>query len=269
MNRLCKHLYLARKLGRKQGERDLRITSLLPTQAGPERGLDYLSNLVGRGLRRQRIDSAFPCLRQVLDKTNFDGSSHIPGWSICRFAHLEFLILLWVRDELAYDRFHAKADRTYRILWNARYGNNEWTLAKTPIPLADVLREQFPGVESVTRFTTASVTMRLDQEWVNEGKLLRVEPGFFDVFTVRFLKGSPTASLADPSGIVLTTESAHRYFGETDPIGQTIDLNNGETLTVTDSFHSMEKCVESAANLPLTPPAAVPRIAPNPEPLPP
>lgn len=143
------------------------------------------------------------------------------------------LILLWVRDELCYDRFHEKANRTYRILWDARLGDNEWTLAKTPLPLADVLREQFPEVEHVVRFTTATRTLRLEKDWVYEEKVLRVEKSFLDVFTVHFVSGDPKTALADPNGIILTEKAALRYFADQDPIGKSLEVNNGGVLRVT------------------------------------
>ena len=142
------------------------------------------------------------------------------------------LILLWVRDELSYDRFHAKADRIHRALWHARYGDNEWTLAKTPVPLGDVLKDQFPEVESVVRFTPAPRTLRLGQEWINEDRILQVEPSFTDVFTVEFLAGNPTTALSAPGNVVLTEETSRRYFGDRDPIGETIEANNGEVLKI-------------------------------------
>ena len=148
------------------------------------------------------------------------------------------LILLWIRDGLSYDRFHEKADRTYRVMWDARLGNNEWTLAKTPIPLAGVLREEVPEVENVVRFTTATRTLRLGSDWVNEQSVLRVDHSFFDVFTVSFLAGSPETALQSPNSAVLTGDAARRYFADRDPMGQTIEVNNGDVLQVTGVIES-------------------------------
>lgn len=161
------------------------------------------------------------------------------GYSLINVAGLAVgiavcaLIFLWVRDELSYDRFHEKADRIYRVLWDARYGDNEWRLARTPVPLADALREQFPDVERVVRFTTAALTLRLGEDWANEQSVLRTEEAFFHIFTVPFISGDPRTALNHPNAVVLTEEAARRYFPDEDPVGSTLETNDGTVLQVT------------------------------------
>ena len=78
------------------------------------------------------------------------------------------LILLFVLDEVSYDRFHEKADRIYRVLWDARYGDNEWTIPLGPVPVAEALAD-FPEVERTVRMRRERRTLHHGQEYVIEG----------------------------------------------------------------------------------------------------
>jgi len=143
------------------------------------------------------------------------------------------LIVLWVVDELGYDRFHAKADRIYRATWNARYGDNEWNIPLVPVPLGPTLENEFPEVERTVSFRAGGMTLRNGDQFQREDKVLFAEQSFFDVFTVSFLSGDPSTALEDPNSIVLTEEAARRYFGEHDPLGRTLEMNDGTLFRVT------------------------------------
>lgn len=142
------------------------------------------------------------------------------------------LIVLWVVDELGYDRFNTKAERIYRATWNARYGDNEWNIPLVPVPLGPTLEKEFPEVERTVRFRTGGMTLRNNEHFQREEGVLFVEKSFFDVFSVDFLAGNPAAALADPHSIVLTEETARRYFGRENPLGQTLEMNDGTVLNV-------------------------------------
>lgn len=142
------------------------------------------------------------------------------------------LIFMWVNDELSYDRFHAKADRTYRALWEARFGENEWKIPNVPMPLGPTLASEFPEVETVTRFVHGGYTLKQAETYVREQNGVFVDPEFFDVFSVEPLAGDPQQGLQQPNTIVLTENMAQRYFGDADPIGQSLERNDGQLLEV-------------------------------------
>ncbi len=144
-----------------------------------------------------------------------------------------FLILLWVQDELRYDRFHENADRMYRTIWDGKFGDNEWSIPLGPVPIGETLRSQFTEVESATQFIRGSRTIRRGEEYIIENNFLFVDEHFFDVFTVDFISGSAPTALRDPDAVILTQNSARRYFGDNDPLGNTIELNDGSLLQVT------------------------------------
>jgi putative ABC transport system permease protein len=143
-----------------------------------------------------------------------------------------FLISLWVRDELRYDRFHAKAGRIYRALWEARYGDNEWKIPVVPAPLAETLEREFPEVESMVRFHPGGLTLLLGEDYIREPDVLFAEESFFDVFSVALIAGDSKTALRDPDAVVLTEENARRYFPNEEALGRTIRQNDGRLLRV-------------------------------------
>ncbi|MCE2431471.1 MAG: ABC transporter permease [Candidatus Latescibacteria bacterium] len=143
------------------------------------------------------------------------------------------LIMLFVQDELSYDQFHKNADRIYRVLWNGRYGDNEWTIPYVEVPISETLKERFPEVTYSTRLRRESQTIRRESNYVIEKNFYYTESSFFDVFTVPFIAGDPTTALNAPNAVILTKQSAQRYFPDRDPMGQTLELNDGKSLQVT------------------------------------
>jgi len=143
------------------------------------------------------------------------------------------LLLLWVQDEWRYDRFHEKADRIYRVLWDARFGDNGWTIPLGPFPVGEALETHFPEVERTVRLRRELRTVRQGSEYVVEKDFFYVENGFFEVFTVPFLAGNPKTALRVPNSVVLTERSAQRYFPDGSAIGQTLELNEGTVLSIT------------------------------------
>ncbi len=143
------------------------------------------------------------------------------------------LIMLFVQDELSYDKFHKNADQIYRVLWDARYGDNEWTTPYVSVPISETLKERYPEVTYSTRLRRESQTIRQESNYVIEKNFYYAESSFFDIFTVPFIAGDPATALNAPNAVILTEQSAQRYFPNRDPMGQTLELNNGTSLQVT------------------------------------
>lgn len=142
------------------------------------------------------------------------------------------LIGLFVRDELRFDRFHANADRTYRIVQQ----DDDLAPDVTPeAPLAPALLASYPEVEHATRlfrYWFTPLVSRDDQGFYEEDFLF-TDAEFFDVFSFDLVRGTPETALAAPFSLVLTESTARRYFGDADPMGQTLRVNAEHTMTVT------------------------------------
>ena len=140
------------------------------------------------------------------------------------------LIFLWVQDELSYDRFNKKADTIFRLTVKA--GNEE--VATSPIGLGPALPVELPEVEAATRFLLSDqkVLSYRDHRFVEAG-IGYADSNFLQVFNYPLLTGSPKEALSRKDGILLTERSAKKYFGNEDPVGKIMQLDNLRSYVVT------------------------------------
>ncbi|MGD8536980.1 MAG: ABC transporter permease, partial [Candidatus Aminicenantes bacterium] len=144
------------------------------------------------------------------------------------------LILLWVQDELSYDRYHEKADQIYRVVLKGRMSNREINFSTSPAPLANALVDDFSEVQEATRFLRSrNVLVRYQDKHFNESLMLYTDSNFFDVFSIPLIKGDPKKVLSQPNSVVITKAAALKYFSEEDPIGKTLTMNNRVDFRVT------------------------------------
>ena len=149
-----------------------------------------------------------------------------------------FLIALFVWDEWQYDRFHPAADRTYRVynMAGAKDGVQGY-FPIVPYPFASYMQKDFPEIESTLRI----MDMYGDQLFETGGKKvmqgggLYAEPTVFDMLTLTVVSGNAHDALIKPNTIALSSSLAKKYFGDKNPIGETIRANN-EGYEVTAVF---------------------------------
>ena len=145
------------------------------------------------------------------------------------------LIVLFVRDELSYDRYHDNADQIYRITLDALLGEQAINGPISPAPMAQALVNDFPEVVQATRFFTfrnKPLVRYQDNQFVEE-RFFYGDSTFFEVFTFPLLLGDPETALVEPNTVVLTESMALKYFGQQDPLGQTLRLNERTDYEVT------------------------------------
>jgi len=145
------------------------------------------------------------------------------------------LILLWVQDELNYDRFHTNADDLYRIV--TEFHKTEPLTHYWPVcaPLAPALREEYPEIVKATRFSRlrrGQLVKYRDKNFL-EPQICLTDPDFFTMFTFLFLEGDPQTALSNPNSIVLVESVSVKYFGNENPVGKILNINNEYDLTVT------------------------------------
>ena len=139
------------------------------------------------------------------------------------------IIFLVVRYELGYDAFHKKASRTYRITLHAIDYNPCVSLAIVPS-----LRNDFPELEQATQVCyRGSGLLKVGTQRYNEKGYVFADEHFPMVFDYHWLAGNPLTALAEPNAIVLTESIARKYFGDKNPVGQIINLDNQYNLKVT------------------------------------
>jgi putative ABC transport system permease protein len=144
------------------------------------------------------------------------------------------LIVLYIQDELRYDRFHERADEIYRVTMDVKLPGAEFALATTMSPLGPAMLADFPEVTQTTRTSRSQyvLTARGEQRFYESG-FFYADSSFFDVFTFPLVQGDPRTALAAPFSLVLTEETARKYFGQEDPMGQVLTLYNEYDFTVT------------------------------------
>ena len=138
-----------------------------------------------------------------------------------------FIIMLYVQDELSFDRFNVKADRIYRIAFKASINGGDIFEANVMPPVAAALKREYPEVEEATRLNLKGDTkVGYNNKTFKESKLVIVDSNFFSVFTLPFVKGDPKTALMEPHTIVLTKEIANKYFGNDEPMGKLLKVDN-------------------------------------------
>jgi ABC-type antimicrobial peptide transport system permease subunit len=135
------------------------------------------------------------------------------------------LILFWVQDELSYDRSHQKKDRIYRVLSKVPTGEGMLEAGVTPVALAPMLEEEFPEIQTATRYKgVGSYTFIRGEKRFSERRCGLAESKIFSIFTFPFIEGNPRTCLDGPNSIVLTESLANRYFEDGNAMGKEIEL---------------------------------------------
>jgi putative ABC transport system permease protein len=139
--------------------------------------------------------------------------------------------MLWVMDEINYDLFHTNADNIYRITTEIEIRDQVAHNARTPARIGPYLKETYPEVVNYARFyhnsgNDGSWRVRYEDKSFTEYNSGFAEPEFFEVFTFPLIAGDPKTALADPYSIVLTESTAKKYFGDEDPLGKTLVLDD-------------------------------------------
>lgn len=158
---------------------------------------------------------------------------HIAGLTIGMAVCL--LIGLFLRHELSYDAYHAKAGRTYRICSVSTDRGNKHRDYATPMPTAEALRAEVPGLEKVASWHPIKdpviVEVNPQKRFLQEHIVL-AEPQLLDVFDIEVVQGDAKGALGKPYQALLTETTAEKFFGTDDPIGKTFKYRDEFDITV-------------------------------------
>jgi putative ABC transport system permease protein len=157
------------------------------------------------------------------------------------------LIVLWVQDELSYDRFHENAENLYV----ATFSNGSKV---TPTALSGFLKDEYPEILHTSRFRNigGNLLKYKDTEIVEPDGIM-ADPEFLNMFTISFLRGDPKTALNDPNSILISQQVASKFFSTEDPLHQTMTFDSSEELKVTGVFDNYppNSHIEFAYILPL------------------
>jgi putative ABC transport system permease protein len=146
------------------------------------------------------------------------------------------LIMLFVRYELSYDRYHANARNIYRVINESPgvyyLGSNLW--ATTPAPLAPAMVRDIPEVIGATRIKVSNdALISIGDKHFSEKQFFWADSQTFEIFSFPFVRVDRSTVLKDPFSVLLSERAARRFFGDTDPIGRTIECT---VYNVTSEF---------------------------------
>jgi putative ABC transport system permease protein len=143
------------------------------------------------------------------------------------------LLLLWIYDEVSFDRFHQKKDRIYEAWNRAEFSGELHCWNTTPKVLARTLEHDFPEVEVAVRVNWPSNYLFTvgDKKIMVQGNI--VDTAFLDVFSFPLIRGNPHTALNDLHSVVLTEKLSKKLFGDEDPMGKLIKIDDKETFRVT------------------------------------
>jgi len=169
---------------------------------------------------------------RILISQRFYSFINIVGLSIGITACI--LVLLYVKNDLSYDKYHKNAENIYRIEFSITQEGNTNHLAQSQALLGPTLKNEYPEIKKISRiyFSERSLVKAGDKNNF-EDRIVYADSAFFEIFSYKPVAGDITQFLKKPNSIILTESTAKRYFGKDDPLGKTIEIDNQYSFEVT------------------------------------
>jgi ABC-type antimicrobial peptide transport system permease subunit len=140
------------------------------------------------------------------------------------------LILLWVQNELSFDKFHKNADQIYRITCSI----GDVKASVNPAGMPDGLKAEMPVIKNVVRLSSIkTVLLEAGSKKFEEKRVFYADPSFMDVFSFPLVQGNRATALKNVDGVLITQAMATKYFGNQNPIGKFLRKDNSENVVVT------------------------------------
>ncbi len=161
------------------------------------------------------------------------------GMSCC------MLIGINIRDEISYNQSNKGLNDIYRVNWITKDNNVISSGASTPVPFSQNLQNKIPDIEKVARLYQRSGEMEttnvagIEKKRFQEQRIYFADNEVFAIFTIPFLQGDPNTALISPNSVVITIETAHKYFGSDNPLGRTVLYENKWPLKITGVVDKM------------------------------
>lgn len=152
------------------------------------------------------------------------------------------LIVLYVVDELSYDKYNPNADRVYRVDADIYFNGTQFSAATTPSPLAPTLLKDYPQVEQIVRLRDpGDILVKKDNQNIQNHNAVFADSTFFQVFKLPMISGNPLTALNEPNSIVIDETTAKKYFNSTDVLGKSLYVDNSVSCKITGVIKDMPK----------------------------
>src|SRR5664279_2826015 len=141
------------------------------------------------------------------------------------------IIMLFVQDELSFDRFNEKADQIVRVVFRGTMNGEKMKESSVMAPVGPTLRQDYPEVIDATRLVSGgSLKIIVGDQTFKDASFAYVDSNFFQVFTLPFIKGDPKTALVEPNTVVITEALSRKFFGNADPVGKTLNFKDWNQL---------------------------------------
>ncbi|MDN5215401.1 ABC transporter permease [Fulvivirgaceae bacterium BMA12] len=172
---------------------------------------------------------------RVISMINILGLS--VGFTCC------ILLVLFIQQELSYDKFHTQYDKIYRANLVYNFGGSGSTGITTPTALLPALLREVPEAKTGVRIFNSGnfrpLVVKYQDQLFQESRFFYADSTFFEVFDFDLVKGDPKQALKNPESVILTQSTAEKYFGSTDPVGKTIRVDNRTDFLVTGVMQNL------------------------------
>ena len=158
------------------------------------------------------------------------------GYSVINISGLAvglaccILMLMWIHDELSFDRFHKNSNELYRVISKIQTSNEITHTVRSPNAAGPALVEQYPEIINSTKYQCFEQQM---VEYGGESYLCNyfgiADPSFFEMFSFSFISGDPRTVFTDKFSIVLTESLARKFFGDENPMGKIVNVQISRT----------------------------------------
>ncbi len=175
-----------------------------------------------------------------LRKQGFYSFINIAGLAVGVAACL--VIVLFILDELSYDKYNVKADRIYRVNNEIKFGGNHYRMTYSSAPIAHALQQDYPEIEATVRFRSyGSYLVKTSEasENIKEQHVMWTDSTFFKIFSVTVLEGDAKTALTEPASIAISKKTASKYFPNGNALGQSMILDNKYNAKVTAVFEDI------------------------------
>jgi putative ABC transport system permease protein len=176
------------------------------------------------------IKSYFKITFRRLQKNRMYTAVNIIGLTIGIASCL--LIGLFIINEVSYDRFNHNADRIVRIVMQSGGGGNQ-IVAVTGTKAGPQIKRTFPQVQSFVRLINGTAIVKKGDKVFDEKRFLYADSSFLSIFSFSLLRGDTKTALNAPNKVILSESTARKYFGNADPIGKTLRINDSKDFQVT------------------------------------
>lgn len=169
---------------------------------------------------------------RMIKRTKMNSLINLTGLAVGMAVFL--LIMLWIQDELSFDKFHENNENIYRVISEQNNSGNMHKSVGTPNTLGEKLFNEYPEIIDYTLYGAIRyhVPLGIDDEVYPENVGACASPSFFNIFTFNFIHGTPETALSSPNSIVLTEDLSAKIYAGENPMGKSLEIF-GRSVTVT------------------------------------